>query len=149
MFGALSPTAVGDTSLAFVSAAAHGRGVREAYGLNKQTAPVRGTRTVAKKDMVLNDATPTITVDPESFTVVADGEGSGVRVARVREASLRSLRGGGAAAVAEGVLAVVKSMAGQEKRAKFQTSKAPLSAVCHSFWLIFGRAIISRNGLEA
>ena len=42
MFGALSPTAVGDTSLAFVSAAAHGRGVREAYGLNKQTAPVRG-----------------------------------------------------------------------------------------------------------
>jgi urease len=74
MFGALSPTAVGDTSLAFVSAAAHGRGVREAYGLNKQTAPVRGTRTVAKKDMVLNDATPTITVDPETFEVTADGE---------------------------------------------------------------------------
>ena len=38
---------------------------------------------------------------------------------------------------------------GQEKRAKFPTSKAPLSAVFHSFWLIFGRAIISRNGLEA
>ena len=44
------------------------------YGLAKKTAPVTGTRTVAKKDMVLNDATPTITVDPESFTVVADGE---------------------------------------------------------------------------
>jgi hypothetical protein len=39
--------------------------------------------------------------------------------------------------------------AGQEKRAKFPTSKAPISAVFHSFWLIFGRAIISRNGLEA
>jgi len=39
--------------------------------------------------------------------------------------------------------------AGQEKRAKFPTSKAPISAVFHSFRLIFGRAIISRNGLEA
>ena len=39
--------------------------------------------------------------------------------------------------------------AGQEKRAKFPASKAPISAVFHSFWLILGRAIISRNGLEA
>ncbi|KAH8052963.1 ATPase [Aureococcus anophagefferens] len=39
--------------------------------------------------------------------------------------------------------------AGQDKRAKFPTSKAPFSAVFHSFRLIFGRAIISRNGLEA
>ena len=39
--------------------------------------------------------------------------------------------------------------AGQEKSAKFPTSKAPLSAGFHSFRLIFGRAIISRNGLEA
>ena len=38
---------------------------------------------------------------------------------------------------------------GQDKRAKFQTSKPHISAVSHSFWLIFGRAIISRNGLEA
>ena len=38
---------------------------------------------------------------------------------------------------------------GQEKGAKFPTSKAPISAVFHSFRLIFGRAIISRNGLEA
>ena len=38
---------------------------------------------------------------------------------------------------------------GQDKRAKFPTSKAPVSAVFHSFRLIFGRAIISRNGLEA
>ena len=39
--------------------------------------------------------------------------------------------------------------AGQDKRAKFPTSKAPFSAGFHSFRLIFGRAIISRNGLEA
>ena len=38
---------------------------------------------------------------------------------------------------------------GQDKRAKFQTSKAPFSAVFHSFRLIFGGAIISWNGLEA
>jgi hypothetical protein len=39
--------------------------------------------------------------------------------------------------------------AGQDKRAKFPTSKPHISAVFHSFRLIFGRAIISRNGLEA
>ena len=42
-----------------------------------------------------------------------------------------------------------KLHAGQDKRAKFPTSKAHISAVFHSFWLIFGRAIISWNGLEA
>ena len=40
-------------------------------------------------------------------------------------------------------------MAGRDKRAKFPTSKAHISAVFHSFRLTFGRAIISRNGLEA
>lgn len=44
---------------------------------------------------------------------------------------------------------VVRSSAGQQKRAKFPTSKAHISAVFHSFRLMFGRAIISRNGLEA
>ena len=43
----------------------------------------------------------------------------------------------------------VEFLAGQQKRAKFPTSKAHISAVFHSFRLIFGRAIISRNGLEA
>ena len=40
-------------------------------------------------------------------------------------------------------------LSGQEKGAKFPTSKAPISVVFHSFRLIFGRGIISRNGLEA
>merc|ERR1711885_18423 len=44
---------------------------------------------------------------------------------------------------------ISRSPAGQQKRAKFPTSKAHISAVFHSFRLIFGRAIISRNGLEA
>ena len=38
---------------------------------------------------------------------------------------------------------------GQDKRAKFPTSKAPISAVFHSFRLILGRAIISWSGLDA
>ena len=41
------------------------------------------------------------------------------------------------------------SKSGQHKRANFPTSKAHISAVFHSFRLIFGRAIISRSGLEA
>ena len=42
-----------------------------------------------------------------------------------------------------------RSETGQDKRAKLPTSKAHISAVFHSFWLIFGRAIIFWNGLEA
>ena len=38
---------------------------------------------------------------------------------------------------------------GQHKSAKFPTSKPHISAVFHSFRLIFGRATISRNGVEA
>ena len=38
---------------------------------------------------------------------------------------------------------------GQQKRAKFPTSKAHISAVFHSFRLIFGRAISSWSALEA
>ena len=41
------------------------------------------------------------------------------------------------------------SYAAREKGATFPTSKAPLSAVFHSFRLIFGRAIISRSALDA
>ena len=42
-----------------------------------------------------------------------------------------------------------KPFTGQQKRAKFPTSKAPFSAGFNSFRLIFGRAIIFWNGLEA
>ena len=49
----------------------------------------------------------------------------------------------------EDMLVARRRISGQHKRANFPTSKAPISAVCHSFRLIFGRAIISRNGLEA
>ena len=72
MYGAFGG-AVGGTSLAFVSQAAAEAGVGAAYGLSKRVEAVRGTRTVAKKDMVHNNALPVIAVDPENFEVTADG----------------------------------------------------------------------------
>ncbi|PZO66798.1 MAG: urease subunit alpha [Paracoccus denitrificans] len=43
-------------------------------GLAKDTVVARGTRDIGKADMVLNDATPDITVNPETYEVRADGE---------------------------------------------------------------------------
>ncbi|WGR59541.1 urease subunit alpha [Paracoccus ferrooxidans] len=43
-------------------------------GLAKDTVAVRGTRGIGKAQMVLNDATPEIHVDPETYEVRADGE---------------------------------------------------------------------------
>jgi urease subunit alpha len=62
------------SSVTFVSAAAEAEGVRERLGLAKATLPVRDTRALRKSDMVLNAATPTIEVDPETYEVRADGE---------------------------------------------------------------------------
>jgi len=42
--------------------------------LQKLVLPVSGCRQVSKADMRLNDATPAITVDPETYEVRADGE---------------------------------------------------------------------------
>jgi urease len=74
MFGAYGAKAVGGTSLAFVSKAAADADVGGRYGLNKQVEAVRRTRGIGKADMVHNDTCPKITVDPETFEVVADGE---------------------------------------------------------------------------
>ena len=52
-------------------------------------------------------------------------------------------------AASQGMRDATAFLPGQDKRATFPTSKAPFSAVFHSFRLIFGRATISRNGLEA
>ena len=43
-------------------------------GLARPTVAVHGCRSVTKKDLVLNDATPTIEVNPETYQVRADGE---------------------------------------------------------------------------
>jgi urease subunit alpha len=71
MFGAVAQHA---TSVTFVSAAALDGGVPARLGLRKQAVAVRNTRTLGKAAMKLNDATPSITVDPETYRVEADGE---------------------------------------------------------------------------
>ena len=73
MFGALGG-ALAATSITFVSRAAHEDGIRERLGLQRIVEPVRGCRTVGKRDMVRNDAMPVITVDPETYEVRLDDE---------------------------------------------------------------------------
>ncbi|KAJ8599998.1 hypothetical protein CTAYLR_001835 [Chrysophaeum taylorii] len=73
MFGAKGK-AVGATSVAFVSKLAADSNLAAAYGLSKQVVAVKGTRDITKADMLWNDALPTISVDPETFEVTADGE---------------------------------------------------------------------------
>ena len=70
MFGGFG-AAPGKTSLAFVSNASLPNVAR--YGLSKRTVAVKGCRGVSKRDMVLNDALPKMTVDPETYEVRADG----------------------------------------------------------------------------
>ena len=74
MFGSYGSARTG-TSLTFVSAAAIAEGIGPAFGLTKQLVAVENVRSgISKKDMILNDATPDITVDPETYEVRADGE---------------------------------------------------------------------------
>ncbi len=73
MFGSAGG-ALHRSSLTFVSQAALAANVGERYGLQKTLSAVRGTRTVSKRDMVHNDWQPTVSVDPETYQVVADGQ---------------------------------------------------------------------------
>ncbi len=73
MFGAFGRAKYG-ACLTFVSKAAFEAGIAGQLKLQKQIAPVEGCRSIAKKDMVLNNATPAIEVDPETYEVKVDGE---------------------------------------------------------------------------
>ena len=72
-FGAAG-RAIGSTCLTFVSAASLGEGGLAGLGLRRRLEPVKRCRTIGKRDLVLNDALPKIEVDPETYTVKADGE---------------------------------------------------------------------------
>ncbi|HMX14138.1 MAG TPA: urease subunit alpha [Thauera aminoaromatica] len=61
-------------AVTFVSQAALHNAAVAALGLQKPLVAVKGCRTLTKADMVLNDATPQIEVDPETYVVRADGE---------------------------------------------------------------------------
>ena len=71
MFGADVPQAA---SVTFVSAAALDAGVPELLELRKPAVAVERCRGIGKADLIHNDATPEITVDPETYEVRADGE---------------------------------------------------------------------------
>ena len=72
MFGAFG-RATGATSIAFVSQSALASGRLDALGLAKRSSAVKGCRSIGKRDMVLNDALPSLSVDPETYEVRADG----------------------------------------------------------------------------
>ncbi|HLY64175.1 MAG TPA: urease subunit alpha, partial [Chloroflexota bacterium] len=71
MFGAAAAHA---TAVTFVSHAALADKVPNRIGLRKMALAVRNTRRIGKSSMLLNDATPNITVDPETYRVEADGQ---------------------------------------------------------------------------
>ncbi|KAL5204671.1 hypothetical protein ABZP36_009542 [Zizania latifolia] len=73
MFGAFG-RAGSSNSIAFVSKAAKEAGVEVQYKLGKRVEAVGGVRGLTKLSMKLNDALPKIDVDPETYTVTADGE---------------------------------------------------------------------------
>jgi len=73
MFGSFGG-ATAATSLTFVSQAALEAGIPQQLGLRKAATAVQNCRSVGKADMIGNDATPQIEVDPETYEVRADGE---------------------------------------------------------------------------
>lgn len=72
MFGAYG-RALYSTSITFVSQAAFDLKVHEQLGLNKRVEPVKHCRAIGKKDMIHNDQTPKIEVNPETYEVLVDG----------------------------------------------------------------------------
>jgi len=74
MFGAFGG-AVQATSLTFVSKAAIAADIGSTLGLSKRLVAVENVRGgISKASMVLNDATPDIRIDAETYEVRADGE---------------------------------------------------------------------------
>lgn len=73
MFGNFGK-ALTDTCITFVSKVAYDEDIKTKYNLDKVVLPVENVRTITKKDMKNNFATPKLEVDPETYVVKADGE---------------------------------------------------------------------------
>ncbi|WP_009960811.1 urease subunit alpha [Verrucomicrobium spinosum] len=61
------------TNITFVSEASLAHGNVQKLGLNKMLSAVKNCRNIGKTNMLWNDALPKIEVDPETYTVKADG----------------------------------------------------------------------------
>jgi urease subunit alpha len=73
MFGSFGG-ARSDTCVHFTSQAALEHDLRGELGLSRRLVPVRGTRSVRKKDLIHNGYCPEIEVDPQTYQVRADGQ---------------------------------------------------------------------------
>ena len=73
MFGAYGK-ALYQTCSTFVSKASLANGLVKQYGLQKMILPVKNCRNISKKDLIHNDETPNIEVNPENYEVKVDGE---------------------------------------------------------------------------
>lgn len=73
MFGALG-SAKHSTSLTFTSKLALDGGLASKLGTKKKLVPVKNCRAIGKKDMLYNDLTPDIDVNPETYEVRVDGK---------------------------------------------------------------------------
>lgn len=66
--------ALSQSCVSFVSQASVDEGIAEKYGLQRIVLPVQGCRTISKKDLKRNEATPKIKVDADTYQVWVDGE---------------------------------------------------------------------------
>jgi urease subunit alpha len=73
MFGSFG-SAIAATSLIFVSQASLEAQIPQSLNLQKRPVAVKNTRNLTKHSLKLNDALPSIEVDPETYEVRADGE---------------------------------------------------------------------------
>ena len=73
MFGSYGRS-LENSSVTFVSKSSLEAGSLNHLNIQKSMLPVSNTRSISKKDMVLNDVCPTIDVNPETYEVRANGE---------------------------------------------------------------------------
>ncbi len=73
MFGALGQTKH-STSVTFTSQLALDKGLESEINSQKKLVAVKNCRSIGKKDMVYNDLTPNIEVNPETYEVKVDGK---------------------------------------------------------------------------
>lgn len=73
MFGSMG-LAKYSTSVTFTSKLAIKNGIKRKLGLKKKLLPVKNCRNIGKKDMVNNNLTPKIEIDPETYVVKVDGK---------------------------------------------------------------------------
>ena len=72
MFGAHGKAKY-STCITFTSKVAYENNIKEKLNLQKIVLPVSNCRNITKKDMVYNDATPVIDVNPETYVTFVDG----------------------------------------------------------------------------